>query len=163
MKDLLLQYATYNLWANKRITDAILNMDEGLHQQVVKSSFPNLYATVLHMWDVESAWLQRIHGHEKIMMPSKNFNPNMKEAVNGLLSQSQDWINHMGGITNDMLHEVVSYTNMAGQPFQQPLFQLVHHLFNHQTYHRGQLVTMMRELGETSAPATDFIAWARLH
>ena len=59
MKELLSHYAAYNLWANKAITEAILEMDEQLHQQIVKSSFPNLYATVLHMWDAESAWWQR--------------------------------------------------------------------------------------------------------
>ena len=161
MKELLLQYAMFNHWANQRISYEIMGMDENLHQQLVKSSFPNLYATMLHLWDVESAWYQRIHGHEQIMMPSKNFNPNMKETINGLLNQSQQWIHHIQSISETDLQGMISYKNMAGVPYTEHLFQLMLHLFNHQTYHRGQLVTMMRELGEEKFSSTDFITWVR--
>jgi uncharacterized damage-inducible protein DinB len=161
MKELLLQYAMFNLWANQRMSDAIIGMDENLHQQIVKSSFPNLYATMLHLWDVESIWFQRIHGHEKVVIPSKSFNPSMREAINGLLNHSQQWVDHVNSLSDTDLHQMISYRNIAGEHFTQPLFQLIHHLFNHQTYHRGQLVTMMRELGETKLPGTDFVTWAR--
>ena len=88
MKERLLQLATYNHWAHKRICDAILTIDESQHQQIVNGSFPNLYSTILHLWDAESVWWQRIKLHEKLLVPSETFNPSMKEAVNGLLSQS---------------------------------------------------------------------------
>jgi uncharacterized damage-inducible protein DinB len=162
MKTLLDQYAAFNLWANQRMTDAILEMDEHQQQQVVKSSFPNIYATVLHLWDVESGWFQRVHRHEKVMFPSQNFNPTMKELVNGLLGQSEQWVRYVRELSDADLMQMVTYKNIAGQEFTQPLYLLIHHLFNHQTYHRGQLVTMMRELGVEQLPGTDFITWTRL-
>jgi len=60
MKELLDQYTAYNLWANKSITDLILTLDIAQHQQQLESSFPTLYATVLHMWIAETAWWQRV-------------------------------------------------------------------------------------------------------
>jgi uncharacterized damage-inducible protein DinB len=161
MKELLQNYAGFNLWANKTITEAILEMDEHLHQQVVKSSFPNLYATVLHLWDAESIWWQRIEGHAQMLIPSKQFNPTMKEAINGLLNQSNEWKQWVENCSEEQLKKDFSYQNLAGESFTSGVWQVVHHLFNHGTYHRGQLVTMMRELGASSIPATDFIHWYR--
>jgi uncharacterized damage-inducible protein DinB len=135
--------------------------DEHTHQQIINSSFPNLYATVLHMWDAESIWWQRMEGHSKLLIPSKEFNPTMKEAVNGLLSQSREWSNWMNHVTEEQLHRNFDYTNIKGEAFTSCVWQVLHHLFNHGTYHRGQLVTMMRQLGATEIPATDFIHWYR--
>lgn len=161
MLQLLQNYAAFNVWANQTITDAILEMDEHTHQQIVKSSFPNLYATVLHMWDAESIWWQRMEGHGQLLIPSKEFNPTMKEAVNGLLNQSREWSSWMNRVTEEQLQLEFSYKNMKGEAFTSGVWQVVHHLFNHGTYHRGQLVTMMRELGAAEIPSTDFIHWYR--
>jgi uncharacterized damage-inducible protein DinB len=161
MKDTLQEFARYNLWANETITTTILGMDEHLHQQHSPSSFPNLYATILHMWDAETAWWQRMHKHEKILVPSQNFNPNMKEAVNGLLSQSTLWSNFAKEATEQELKNKLEYRNIRGEEFSQPLHEVLLHVFNHGTYHRGQLVTMMRGLGHEDIPQTDFIVWCR--
>lgn len=162
MKELLQSYASYNYWAHKSFTDVILNMDENLHQQIVKSSFPNLYATVLHIWDAESIWWQRMNGHEQLVIPSKQFNPSMKEVVNGLLHQSQQWETWAKQCSEDELKKTFEYKNLKGLSFHSTIWQVVQHVFNHGTYHRGQLVTMMRELGVTEIPATDFIHWCRM-
>jgi uncharacterized damage-inducible protein DinB len=161
MLQLLKDYAAYNAWANQTLADAILEMDEHTHQQIVKSSFPNLYATILHMWDAESIWWQRMEGHAQLLIPSREFNPAMKEAINGLLNQSREWSNWMNRVTEEQLQKEFSYKNLKGEAFTSGVWQVVHHIFNHGTYHRGQLVTMMRELGVTEIPSTDFILWCR--
>ena len=161
MKQLLTAYASYNCWAYIELTNTILEMDEHLHQQILKSSFPNLYATVLHLWDAESIWWQRMEGHQQMVIPSIQFNPTMKEAVNGLLQQAGEWERFVQAVTNEQLQREFDYKNFKGEPFRSAVWQVVHHLFNHGTYHRGQLVTMMRELGVTTIPATDFIHYMR--
>ena len=161
MKEILQLYAAYNHWANQRITEAILKLDENLQQQIVASSFPNLYATVLHMWDAENIWWQRMKLHEKIMAPSTNFNPTMQEAVNGLLQQNKLWEEWVNNASLPALEHVFAYQNNKKEQFKQPVYQMIHHVFNHGTYHRGQLVTMMRALGVDKIPSTDFINWSR--
>ncbi|MFY7839242.1 MAG: DinB family protein [Lacibacter sp.] len=161
MKELLMAYAAYNRWAYEQITIAILEMDEHLHQQIVKSSFPNLYATVLHLWDAESIWWQRMEGHQQLVIPSKQFNPTMSEVINGLLQQSGEWERFLKRCTEEDLHREFDYKNLKGDAFRSAVWTVVQHLFNHGTYHRGQLVTMMRELGVTKIPATDFVHWYR--
>jgi uncharacterized damage-inducible protein DinB len=161
MKEILQQYAAYNSWANQKLFDIILKLDENLQQQIVASSFPNLYATVLHMWDAESAWWQRMKLHEKIVIPSENFNPTMQEAVNGLLQQNKLWEDWVNNATVPALEHVFAYQNTRKEQFKQPVYQMIHHVFNHGTYHRGQLVTMLRALGIDKIPPTDFILWSR--
>ena len=161
MKEILQQYAAYNLWANQKLLDVIVKLDENVQQQIVASSFPNLYATVLHIWDAESIWWQRMKLHEKIMAPSENFNPTMQEAVNGLLQQNKLWEEWVNNATIPALEHVFAYQNTKKEQFKQPVYQMIHHVFNHGTYHRGQLVTMLRALGIDKIPATDFILWSR--
>lgn len=161
MKEILQQFAAYNCWANQKITDTVLKLDENTQQQIVAGSFPNLYATVLHMWDAESGWWQRIKLHEKILTPSENFNPSMQEAINGLLQQDRLWEQWIGNATLPALEHVIAYQSSKREQIKLPVFQVILHVFNHSTYHRGQLVTMLRALGIDKIPPTDFNIWCR--
>lgn len=161
MKPMIQFYAGYNLWANQHITDAVLTLDEQQHQVLLNSSFPNLYATLLHMWDAESIWWQRMEAHSQLIIPSKQFNPTTREAVNGLLQQSLLWSNWVRNADTGQLTQRVTYTNSKGDAFTATYWEVIGHVCNHSTYHRGQLVAMLRQLGEEVIPQTDFIHWCR--
>lgn len=161
MKELLSQYAAYNLWANKSISDHILNLDEALHWQKVESSFPTLYATILHMWVAETAWWQRVNRQEKISIPVEKENPTMKDVVDGLIGQSAQWVEWVNSSSEMMLKQEYSFQNSKNELFKQAICETVMHIINHSTYHRGQLVTMMRTLGIKTIPQTDFMVFVR--
>ncbi len=161
MKLLLTQYASYHLWANQELLDRISALDRTLVTQPVKSSFGSLQATVLHMWDAESVWWQRMKLLENIVKPSQAFSGSWEEASAGLLQQSKfwhDWISQAGEHVFD--HEFIYHT-MKKERFKQPVFQVALHVFNHATCHRGQLVNMLRQLEVEKIPQTDFIFWSR--
>jgi uncharacterized damage-inducible protein DinB len=162
MKELLQKMAAYNLWANQKIINCIQQQEQALWYQQTPSSFETLYKTILHMWDAESAWWQRIKLQERIVAPSQNTEPSLKEASDGLLSQSTQWEAWIKAATEMALQHVFQYSNLRKEQFKQPVFETVMHVFNHGTYHRGQLVTMLRQLGVTSGiPQTDFAFWCR--
>ena len=161
MKELLSQFAAYNIWANKKLTDIILSLTEEKQKQEIPSSFKSLYATVLHMWDAESAWWQRMKMHERIIVPSENFNGTMKDVCNGLMQQSQQWQDWVINASDMALEHVFQYYNSKKELYKQPVSQVLQHVFNHSTYHRGQLVNMLRQLGIEKIPQTDFIVWGR--
>ena len=73
MKELLKQYAAYNIWASQRIFGIILSLPEEKQITEVPSSFNSLYKTVLHMLDAENIWWQRMKLSERIIVPSENF------------------------------------------------------------------------------------------
>jgi uncharacterized damage-inducible protein DinB len=161
MKELLSQLAAYNTWANQKLTDAILALPEEKQMQELPSSFKSLYATLLHMWDAESIWWQRMKLHEHCIAPSENFKGNMKDVVNGLLQQNRQWHDWVNSATEPMLDHVFQYYNSKREYFKQPIFQMLLHVFNHGTYHRGQLVNMLRQLAVEKIPQTDFIVFSR--
>lgn len=161
MKELLKQYASYNRWASQKIFDLILSLPEEKQLAELPSSFTSLYKTILHMWDAESVWWQRMKMQERIVVPSENFNGSMKDITNGLLHQSAQWEEWVSGASDLSLEHVFQYQNTKREVFKMPVYQMVHHVFNHGTYHRGQLINMLRQLGIEKLPQTDFSLWTR--
>ena len=86
MKELLQQYAAYNIWATQRILDVILALPEEKQLAEVPSSFNSLYRTVLHMWDAESGWWQRMKMEERVVFPGENFKRHYAGTVRQLTS-----------------------------------------------------------------------------
>jgi len=161
MKELMVSFASYNYWANQELTKTWLSLSAEQQEAEVKSSFSSLKATVIHMWDAESIWWQRMKLQENIMVPSLTFHPTTQEGVNGLLLQSKDWSDWVVQASAPQLEHVFSYQNTKKELFKQPIWQMLLHLFNHGTYHRGQLVTILRQLGQEKLPQTDFIYYTR--
>ena len=59
------------------------------------------------------------------------------------------------------LDRVVDYRNLKGEAYSNVLWQLLRHMVNHSSYHRGQVTTMLRQLGHTPV-ATDLVLYYRL-
>ena len=161
MKILLTQYSAYNLWANQQFIDCIEKQPEAVQNEKIVSSFPSLCATFLHMWDAESIWWQRIKLAEIIERPSDSFSGSFSEVAQGLKVQSKQWHDWILGAQEHMFdHEFIYYTSKK-EKYKQSVCQVLLHIFNHATYHRGQLVTMLRQLEIANIPETDFALWAR--
>jgi len=161
MKELLQQYAAYNVWANQQMIERIVKLPEEQQVKTIASSFPSLHLTLLHVWDAGSIWWQRMKLQEVIVPPSANFSGNTRDAANGLHGQDKLWENHINHLTEAGLRHVFAYQNSRREHFKQPVYQALHHLFNHSTYHRGQLVTILHQLGADKIPNTDYIGWSR--
>lgn len=161
MKQLLQQYAAYNIWANNKLFDCINNLSDDQIQREITSSFPSLYKTVLHVLDAENIWWQRIKLAEHIEIPSENFTGSFGELIKKLNMQSAQWEAWVSNATENQLNHVFAYQNTKKEQFKQPVYEMLLHLFNHGTYHRGQLVTMLRQLGVEKIPPTDYIIFSR--
>ena len=161
MKDALSQLAAYNIWANQKLLEIILALPAEKQVQEVPSSFRSLYTTVLHMLSAESVWWQRMKLQERIIPPMESFKGSMQELANELLQQNRQWQDWVNSATEPMLEHVFQYYSNKKELFKQPVCQTILHVFNHGTYHRGQLVNMLRQLGIEKIPQTDFIIWSR--
>jgi uncharacterized damage-inducible protein DinB len=162
MKEILRSFATYHIWANQKLMDLVLSLSEEKQKAEVPSSFNSLYKTALHMWNAESIWWQRITSPSTIVPPQNNFDGTMQDIVNSMELQSQQWLAWINEMTDESLLEQLHYKTLKGESFSQPLKDVALHIFNHGTYHRGQIVNMFRQLGVTSAiPQTDYTFWSR--
>jgi len=161
MKILLTQFSAYHLWANQQLLDCIQPLPQPLKEQNVASSYGSLQRTLLHMWDAESIWWQRMKLQEQIVRPSDGFSGSFEDMAAALMAQSKQWHQWILDAQPHMLDHEFIYYNSKKEKFKQAVYQVLMHLFNHATYHRGQLVTMLRGLEVGNIPATDFIVWSR--
>ena len=161
MKKLLLQYAGYNVWANQKLIDCIDNLTDEQIKREMDSSFKSIYATLIHLWDAESIWWQRVKLQEQIEVPGSHFNGSVLELGNNLLRQSKQWKEWVDIATEAALEHEFIYRNSKKEQFKQPVYDTLIHLFNHQSYHRGQLITMFHQVGLENIPNTDFISFGR--
>ena len=161
MKQLLCEYADYHLSANRILGEFISGLDPQFHTRVVAGSFPSLHKTLQHMWDADGIWWQRMHGVKNTERYGSGFTGDTSELLPHLLSLDEQWVNYTSLLDMNQLQSEFHYSNTKGEPFVQPLYQILLHLFNHGTYHRGQLVTMMRAMEITGIPATDFVHLTR--
>ena len=156
MKEIIHHYAAYDLWANTRMVERLQREDDTVLDRHVKSSFPSLRLTVLHLRDAGNAWYHRVSGRPIIPFAEG------QNGMDPLLKQSVAMNDMVRGMEEERLLERVSYTNLKGDPFTQPRWQMLMHCFNHASYHRGQLVTIMRQLDLGEVPNTDLIGYQRL-
>jgi uncharacterized damage-inducible protein DinB len=161
MKELLAQYATYNTWANQKLVDLVQVVSEEALNTEMPSSFKTIHTTLLHMWDAESIWWQRMKLQETIIPPSNSFKGTTTDVATALLHQNKLWENWVKNATPAAIDHVFMYQNTRREQFKQPIYQMLLHVFNHGTYHRGQLVSMLRLAGIEKIPPTDFILWSR--
>ncbi|MBI3502573.1 MAG: hypothetical protein HY063_12350 [Bacteroidetes bacterium] len=160
MKQLLENHTAYNLWANTRITDLLKN-NSSLLDKEVKSSFPSLRKTMYHIWGAEELWWKRLHGESLSKVPAMDFTGSFEEAANNFLSLSKNFTEHIKTKDENYLQTNCAYKDTRGNSYTQPYWQMIFHCMNHSTFHRGQIITMLRELGITTIPATDMIVYFR--
>lgn len=161
MKQLLQQYAAYNLWANKILLERLAQLPNEIVHKETGSSFGSMYKTFVHLMEVESVWWQRLKLQEHVQMPEKDIDENLEVLSKKLLTLSKQWSDWVHETNEKNITHVFGYQNSKKEFFKQPVYEVLMHVFNHQTYHRGQIVTMMRQNGIDRIPATDFIAFCR--
>ena len=160
MKELLLNYARFNLWANKRVCDFLSQVeDEKLNREIV-SSFNSLRKTVFHVYGAQALWLKRLDGNSPSSFPSYETKSG-SETLQALQETSQQIIDFVNSHSEEELQKEIDYKNVAGEKFRSSIRDIIQHVVNHGTFHRGQIITMLRQVGYTKLFPTDYIAFCR--
>jgi uncharacterized damage-inducible protein DinB len=151
----------YNLWANQKISSVISPLSEEQMNQNFKASFPNLTKAILHIYDAECIWLQRLQGISLEQWPHESLDENFQDYGWLLEQKSQDWIHYVEPRNDAWFEMNCSFNSLGGSSYQMRQVDVIQHVVNHSSYHRGQLVSMFRELELEEIPATDFIFYLR--
>lgn len=158
--DNLSGYVNYNIWANKAIADFLADKDSNLLDKEISSSFPSIRKTIFHIADGQYVWFSRLNGTSPTDWPSKNMKP--EEAISALMNTSMQFGEYCSGKPDSFWSEVVTFNAMDGTEYRETKANIIMHLMNHGTFHRGQLITMFRQAGiEGKMPRTDLIAYLR--
>jgi uncharacterized damage-inducible protein DinB len=158
MHDLLKQYIAYNIWANKKLFDVIKKCSPEQQHQTITSSFTSLYATVKHIWFAEEAWWKRHKLLENFTIDAENFNGDFTQLYKSYFAQANLWKHFIDTCTDKQLKHTFKYVRQK-KVHKIATFEMLLHICNHASYHRGQLVTMLRQVGVTKIPKIDFSAF----
>lgn len=161
MKKIIDEYASFNTWANDRIGNIMVSLSDAQLNLAITSSFSSIRATVLHLWDAQEIWLSRLNGISPAGWPSAVFKGNKEALHEGWMKSSLALEKKANSFEEEGLHRVVNYTSIKGLAGKDAVYRILMQVFNHGTYHRGQLVTMFRQAGVTQIPSTDLIAFYR--
>jgi len=161
MKDLLLRYAMYNIWANQRIIVLLNGLTAEQLDKDLGGSF-SMRKTIYHMWDSESIWYQRLHLASPVILPAKDFSGSWEEFIQLFSRQSEMLKDFIATASDAKLAHTIEYHHPERGICKSAVEHVILSVFNQATYHRGQLVTMLRQSGVTKIPQTDFIEYTRI-
>src|SRR5216684_9425047 len=150
----------YNAWANRRVLAAAepLTAEQFLRQ--TGSSFSSLRDTLAHIYAAEWVWLERFQGRSPAALPDAAKFPDVISLRGRWLEHEARLLAFVRGLTQSDLDREMEYKTLKFGTYCNPLWQSMQHLVNHGTYHRGQVTTLLRQLG-AKPMLTDLIHFYR--
>ncbi|MCF3111608.1 DinB family protein [Niabella sp. CC-SYL272] len=155
------ELAAFNRASTAEVCSWLRQISDAQWQQPVISSFKSIRETVLHMVNAENAWLQRLK-HEPVIRVDQTFTGSRQELLDLWEQTSQQLSDWVTGFDEIQLTAPFRYRRFNGQEYTSRYYQVLAHVVNHATYHRGQLVTLLRRVGFTAIQSTDLIGFYRV-
>jgi uncharacterized damage-inducible protein DinB len=150
----------FTVWANHKLMRIAATLSVDDFKRDLKSSHGGVRGTLAHTMGAEWLWVERFKG----LSPTRLFDEGEFPDIVALRDRWAVIEGHRASwlvtLRPEALGETLRYRNLQGQEFEAPLWQLVQHVANHSTYHRGQVVTLLRQLGAKGV-ATDLVVWDR--
>ena len=151
----------YNYWARDRALASAETLSPEQLAKPLGSSFGSVLDTLVHLHFAEWIWYNRWQGTSPSAWPDASGLTSVA-ALRAAWKPLEDRVRNFGGpLTAADLHRPLTYTLMSGQASTSQLWETMVHVMNHGTYHRGQVATMLRQLGAKPAQSTDMIAFFR--
>jgi uncharacterized damage-inducible protein DinB len=159
-KAALARLLDYTVWANHRILRACATLPPDDFLRELGGSFGGVRGTLAHVMGGEWIWLERWKGVSPERLPDESEFANvvaLRDRWTVIEDHRRLWLLEL---PEEDAAAIVRYRSTEGVPYEAPLWQLVQHVANHSTYHRGQVSTMLRQLGGRTV-GTDLVTFDR--
>lgn len=150
----------YDSWANRRVLGAASALSPEQFTRDLGSSFRSVRDTLVHIMGAQWIWLERWQGRLPAGLPEAKDFPTLDSIRARWSEVERDLLAYVNHLSVEEIAAVREYKTAKSGAFLNPLWQALQHLVNHGTYHRGQLTTMLRQLG-AAPPQTDLIVFYR--
>ena len=152
----------YHYWARDRLLDAVEPLTPGQLTRDMGGSFRSVRDTLVHLCQVEWIWHARWTGASPAAPRHLPEEYRDLASIRALWTEQESRVRAFVEALGEVgLEREIDYRNMAGQPGRSAFWQMVQHLVNHASYHRGQVTTMLRQMGEAPPKSMDLIAFYR--
>ncbi len=153
------RFLAYNLWANTRLVENIRSVPADTYANLPLAPFGSMHETLRHLVGAETIWLDRVRGTSPADFMGITDGRSTDELLEMLLAASRSWVELSTAPTG--LPAEVTYATTKGDPFTQSVADLVLHVVNHSTYHRGQIMSLLRSVYDGRLGGLDMILFAR--
>ncbi len=153
------QLVAFNRWANQCFLEALSQLPAEQYGQDMHSSHGGIHGTLAHIIGAERGWLSRWQGKSDTGTAAINQMHSVAELQafwEGVCDEMSQFLTSMD---DQKLQETLSTTARSGS-HNASYAQMIQHVIDHSSYHRGQIVTMLRQLGVTP-PSTGLIRFYR--
>ena len=162
MKSHFQMMARYNRWANARLYDAAAGLPDDLYRKDIGLFFRSVHGTLNHLVATDRIWMRRLDGAGDA--PDR-LNAILFEDLAALRearkTEDERIVRFVEGVSEGDLEGVRDYKTTRGVSQRDPLRNILAHLFNHQTHHRGQAHTGLSQLTGAEPPPLDLLAMMR--
>lgn len=147
----------FHYWARDRVMAAAETLNAEQYARSMGSSFSSVRDTLNHIYLAEWIWYSRWNGVSPTAFPEDE--PLDTGELRARWTAMEQNVRMY--VANADVNRVIAYRMMSGKEAQSPLWHMVAHVVNHATYHRGQVTTLMRQLGAQPPQSTDMIFYFR--
>lgn len=146
-KHLLAQHLEYSLWASMKVLEAAAQLPADAIAENRGNSFGGILDTLIHVFRADRVWMRRFTGE-----PAAPFAP--AGEVLTLEDLRAQWPVVMGqfvefvrGLDDAALEQNLDWINIKGEAKNEVYYKILLHVVNHGTYHRGQVITLVKQAG----------------
>jgi len=150
----------FNAWANQRTIESCAALTSEQFLKLLGSSFSSVRDTLAHILGAEWIWFERWQGNSPAgLLKAEDF-PDMASLRARWDAEGRKLLDFAHSRTQQQLNAPQQVYTLDGTPYTHPLWQMMQHLVNHGSYHRGQIATLLRQLGAKPV-ATDLLRFYR--
>ncbi|MEN9523062.1 MAG: hypothetical protein RL065_1439 [Bacteroidota bacterium] len=160
-KKYFLELAAYNCWANNRVISWLNQLTDEQYNRTIISSFSTIKDTCIHIAGAEKIWLERWHLIDNPIFLTEEFKGSKQDLITIWQKASADIQTFIEQKNEAEFQDKFSFKRLNGDLFYMDYEKTFTHIFNHSTFHRGQLVTMLRQAGFTKVESTDALTFFR--
>jgi|SRR5208283_1086272 len=150
----------YDTWATDRTLESVSSVPMDRYLEDLKSSHGGIHGTLVHIYGSSMIWLQRWKGSPTLSSATTSGILSLESLKSHWKEYQADLDSYFGSLDEAKLNGFLSYNDLKSNRQSEPLFQQMQHLINHSSYHRGQIVTMLRQIGSKPI-GTDLITFYR--
>jgi uncharacterized damage-inducible protein DinB len=150
----------YNAWATNRMFEALARIPEADYKRNLKSSHGSLQGTATHLVAAEKIWLSRLVKKPEPALMTREDAPSLQSLKKTWEDVAARTARFVSSLEDSSLEGDLEYVTTEGKNFTNSLVQILQHVVNHSSYHRGQIAGMMRQVGAEPVH-TDLIAFFR--
>jgi uncharacterized damage-inducible protein DinB len=147
-------------WATRRVLESVAPLSAEEIQRNLENSYGGIQGTLVHIFQADSVWFDRLHGDSTKGLAAYEPDSDFAAFSGQWLAMLDRWASWAEGLSASDWDRMVAYRNLKGEADTQPCWRIALHVVNHASYHRGQITTMLRQLGYKPV-ATDLMMYYR--